>query len=77
MRKVAPVMVVLLLSFSPMLALGAPGGNGNGNGNAFGFGFGNGRGGAPLPLIGAGLPGLAVAGAAYFIFRRKRTDHGE
>lgn len=43
------------------------------NGNHFGWsqGVGNPHGGTPLPLIGAGLPGLAAAGAAYFLFRRK------
>jgi LPXTG-motif cell wall-anchored protein len=44
------------------------------NGNHFGWsqGVGNPHGGTPLPLIGAGIPGLAAAGAAYFLFRRKQ-----
>jgi LPXTG-motif cell wall-anchored protein len=44
------------------------------NGNHFGWGqgVGNPHGGTPLPLIGAGLPGLAALVAGYFLFRRKQ-----
>ena len=33
------------------------------------------HGGAPLPIVGVGIPGLAVAGALYLL-RRKRKDNG-
>jgi hypothetical protein len=33
---------------------------------------GNGHGGAPLPVIGVGLPGVAAAGAAFLLYRKKR-----
>jgi LPXTG-motif cell wall-anchored protein len=66
MNKLLAVAVIAI-GFFPLMAAAD-------NGNHFGFtqGVGNPHGGTPLPLIGAGIPGLAAAGAAYFFFRRKQ-----
>ena len=78
MQKVAIAMAVMALNLSPLVALAQ-------NGNAYGIngkpggGPGNSPGAqkaaaAPLSIVGASIPGLAVAGAIYFIARRKRTN---
>ncbi len=71
MGNTMPVLVALTTIIMLGLPLSALANPGNGNG---GIGNGNARhGGAPLPVIGVGLPGVAVAGAAYLLYRRKST----
>jgi hypothetical protein len=74
MHKMLPPLVVAVLSVSPLIALANPGGVPNGGVGQGGGVNGPSHGGAPLPIVGAGIPGLAVLGAGYLIFRRRRTN---
>jgi hypothetical protein len=75
MKTIFVSVALSIFVLSPALA---DPGNGNGNG---GGGNGNGNGnqshtvGAPVPLLGAGLPGLgiAVGYGAYWLARRRRN----
>ena len=69
MRHISLALVVAVLTLSPLVAVATPGGNGHGH--AYGLAK---HGDAPLPVLGAGLPGLAAAGVIYLVGRRKRTD---
>ena len=66
MRKILAVAVVSL-SLLPAAAFANKGGIPNNP---------HGHGGAPLPVVGVGLPGLAVIGALYLL-RRRREDKGK
>lgn len=55
-----------------LLPLTAVADNDNHSGSSEGGGHPHGS--TPLPPVGAGLPGLAAAGVAYFLYRRKRRN---
>ena len=63
------IIVAAVLGALSVPALADPG-----NGNGFGQGVGGGQGhkGVPGPLVGAGLPFLAVGYGAYWLVRRYR-----
>jgi hypothetical protein len=65
-----------IIAFAALAALSIPSLADPGNGNGFGQGDGGGRdhkmSGAPGPLVGAGLPFIAVGYGAYWLVRRYR-----
>ena len=69
-------MKKLIIAFAVLAALSFPALADPGNGNGFGQGDGGGRGhktsGVPGPLVGAGLPFIAVGYGAYWLARRYR-----
>jgi hypothetical protein len=70
MAKVFPAVVVAIVSLSPLVALAQ---NTTNSHPGWTNGTGNPHGSAPLPIVGAGLPGLVVAGFVYLVSRRKQT----
>jgi hypothetical protein len=70
MTKLLGVAVVMA-SLSPFAAFA-----GNSNSHpGWSIGVGNPHGSAPAPIIGAGLPALAVAGIGYLFLRRKGSQN--
>jgi hypothetical protein len=69
-------MKKLIMASTMLAALSIPALADPGNGNGFGQGDGGGRdhktSGVPGPLVGAGLPFLAVGYGAYWLVRRYR-----
>ena len=72
MKKLIVASAVLAALCIPALA-GGGNGNGHGNGSNGGKG-GNHMGGVPGPLVGAGLPFIAVGYGAYLLIRRRRKS---
>lgn len=68
MRKILGVAIVMA-TLSPF---GAFADNSNSH-PGWSIGVGNPHGSAPAPIIGAGLPALAVAGIGYLFYRRNST----
>ena len=64
----------LIIAAVALAALSIPAFADPGNGNGFGQGVGGGQGhkGVPGPLVGAGLPFLAIGYGAYWLVRRYR-----
>jgi hypothetical protein len=72
LKNAFPAMVISALLISPVLAQNNQGGGGN-QGNQGNQGGGGMRG-APGPVLGAGLPVLAVgAGIYWVVWRRKKA----
>lgn len=70
MKKIIVGVVVVIASLSPLAAFAD-----NGNSHpGWSIGVGNPHGTAPAPIIGAGLPALAVAGIGYALLRRKGSQ---
>jgi hypothetical protein len=67
MRRKAALLAAAV-TLSPLIAVAD---NGN-NHPGWLIGNGNPHGAAPAPVIGAGLPGIALAGLAYLVFRHRR-----
>jgi hypothetical protein len=66
MKHLLIVAALLLASCFPSVAQNGQGGNCTGNCN------GNGYRGAPGPVLGAGLPVLAIGYGVYWLVRRRR-----
>jgi opacity protein-like surface antigen len=76
MKGILTAVVLVVGLSSPAFAQNQNGQGGNGQGgNGQGGNGGNGTRGAPAPLIGAGLPGLAVGigYGVYWLVRRRRN----